>query len=161
MLYVFPLQDRRMVILLWLNPHCYWHTIIELVRHNVLKQWNSKVNPCKILTNSCIKLWYSLYTSNSAFFFMFSVIRNFRWKASWISWSSNFLIFFCKSSYFILRVPDLWDYININWNDYLKGVIMNAWILLLLKFSDMFFYTGVEREWHITLRIQFYCNLFM
>jgi len=36
--FVFPLQGRRMVILLWLNPHCYWHTILELVGHNVSKK---------------------------------------------------------------------------------------------------------------------------
>ena len=135
---VFPLQDRRMTILSWWNPHCYWHNILELVGHNILKQLNSELNLCKILTNSCIKLWYSLYTSISAFFFMFSVIRYFRWRDSWLSWSSNFLIFLCKSSYFVLRVPDLWDYANIHWNDNLKRVIMNAWIVLLLKFSDMF-----------------------
>lgn len=123
---------------------------------------NSEVNLCKILTNSCIKLWYSLYTRISVFFFMFSVIRNFRWRARWLSWSSNFLIFLCKSSYFVLRVPDLWDYTNINWNDNLKRVIINAWIVLLLKFSDMFLLhwslKAVTLLWGFSFTAIYLCN---
>lgn len=102
----------------------------------------------KILTNSCIKLWYSLYISISAFFFLFSVIKVFLRRANWFSWSSNFFIFFCKSSYCTLTVPELCNYMNINQHNNLRIIIITTRISLVLKTkkivynsSKLFFHT--------------------
>jgi hypothetical protein len=65
---------------------------------------------------------------------LFSIIKVFLRRANWFSWSSNFFILLCKSSYSTLWVPELCSYMNIHQHNNLRIII--AGISLMLKFTS-------------------------